>query len=98
MATLIIETLKSSKTGSEIEIIAGQFALVESGNATCSLVIDDEHVQDRANKALHPYFGNNPKIFSQGHKGVCLRIKGHEEMLGNGIYKDIESAKRNILK
>lgn len=42
----------------EFIIVSGEFALVASGNGTRRWIIHDENTQERANKAIDPYWHN----------------------------------------
>lgn len=56
----------------QIKIVHGQFALVFSGNVTKAWMVDGDDIQQRANAALNPYWGDTAKIYDQHVEGWAL--------------------------
>ena len=78
----------------EIEIVEGVFASVTSGNCSVSWIVDGDDVQERANEAMSPYWGNKSSIIQRGVKGYAVNVVGAKYLID--IFTTREAAENFI--
>ncbi len=75
-------------------IVPGPFALVSSGNTTKSFMLDSDDIQERANAALNPYWGNSAGVIKRGIQGFGIQIEGNPYVVE--VYESRAAAERAL--
>ena len=64
----------------KIELVVGEFALVSSGNGTCSWIIHDDRTQERANAAMDSYWNNGHDVkIHEIKSGAAIFVEGTKD-------------------
>lgn len=77
-----------------VTIVPGPFALVSSGNTTKSFMLDGDDIQERANAALNPYWGNSATVIKRGLQGFGTQIEGNPYIVE--VYESRVAAERAL--
>lgn len=77
-----------------MSIIKGVFALVGSGNCTCSFLLDGPDVQARADAALGPHWGDSAMVFERGIPGYALSWPNKKGPYFDIVYKTRDAAEQ----